>query len=290
MGRFLTVVMLSSLAITQSSFASVQSEQNADAPSASNAESAPRGLSALPPMPHGKSTVIGGIIRDVDPVRDQITLKVFGGRPVKILFDERTQIYRDGVKTPLRDLHPEDHASVETVLDGTTVFALSIHMLSRSPVGECQGQVLNYNPATGELTVSAALSREPIQLRVPPGTAIVRLGQAASASTQLGPSDLVKGTLISVKFVSGNDGRGVASQVAILATPGSAFVFSGNITFLDLHSGLLALIDPRDGKDYKISFDPVHFPISRDLHQGEHVIVTASFDGVRYAATAIMVK
>ncbi len=234
--------------------------------------------------------MIGGAIRNVDPVRDQLTLKVFGGRTMKILFDERTQVYRDGIKTPLRDLRPDRHASVETVLDGTDVFALSIHTISRPPEGEYQGQVLNYNPGTGELAVSSVLSREPIKLRVPAGTPVVRTGQAASSATHTDLSDIVKGTLISVKFEADNKGGGVASQIAILAAPGSTFVFSGNITFLDLHSEQLVLVDPRDGKSYKLFFDPARFPMSHDLHQGAHVTVTANFDGAKYVAIAIAIK
>ena len=80
-------------------------------------------------------------------------------------------------KNSSTDLGPEDHASIETVLDGTNVFALSIHMLSQSPEGECQGQILNYDPSTGELTLSDVLSREPIKLRVPAGTSVVRWGK-----------------------------------------------------------------------------------------------------------------
>ena len=140
-------------------------------------------------MPQGKSTVIGGAIRGVDRVRDQFTLNVFGGRTLKVLFDERTQVYRDGLKGALRDLRAGDHVSVETVLDGTTVFARSIHLLSVLPEGECQGQVLNYDPGDRELTVRDVLSREPVELRVPAGTAIVRQGQAASASADIGSSD-----------------------------------------------------------------------------------------------------
>jgi hypothetical protein len=291
MGRFLAVVMISSLAIAQSRLAVAQPEQNDGTQSALNTESV---SSTLPPIPKGKSTVMGGEIHDVDPVRDQFTLKVFGGGAVKILYDERTQVYRDGIKTPLRDLRSQDHASVETVLDGTNVFALSIHMLSQSPAGEAQGQVLSYNSGTGELAVSDALSRDPIKLLVPAGTPIVRQGQDAFSDANRGPSDLVsdlvRGTLISVEFKSNNEGRGVASHIAILATPGSAFVFSGNITFLDLHSGLLALVDPRDNKSYQISFDTARYPVSRDLHEGEHITVTANFDGARYVASAITVN
>jgi len=246
-------------------------------------------------MPRGKSTVIGGSIRGVDRVRDQLTLDVFGGRKLKVLFDERTQIYRDGIKSSLRDLRTGDHVSVETVLDGTTVFARSIRMLSALLEGECQGQVMSYDPGNRELTVRDALSRQPVKFRVPAGTAVVRQGQAASSvanlgSADLGAGDLVAGTLISVTFQSDNEGHGVASQLVILATPGTAFVFVGNVASLDLHSGLLVVVDPRDDKRYDVFFDAARFPVSRDLHEGADVTVTADFDGARYVASAITVN
>lgn len=244
----------------------------------------------LPPRPKGKTTVIGGAIGDVDPVRDELTLKVFGGRPIKVLYDERTQIFQDGIKTPLRDLHATGHASVETVLDGTQIFAVSIHMLKHAPTGECQGQVVNYNPATGELAVSSALSHEPIQLRVPSGAHFVRVGQAAASAGMPGPADLVKGTLVSVEFESQNQGQGIARQVAILATPGSSFVFTGKIIYLDLHSNVLVLTDPRDNTSHKIFFDADRFPVSQHLREGSQVRVTANFNGSGYDATDIQLK
>ena len=290
MGCFLAAIMLTSLAIAQPFFASAKSEQNTATQAASRTESAPNDVPALPSIPPGKSTVMGGKIHDVDPVRDQFTLNIFGGRPVKVLYDERTQVYRDGARIPLRDLRSNDHASVETVLDGTKVFALRIHMLSQSPEGECQGQVLDYNPESRELTVSDAVSREPIKLHVPPATPIVRGGQDAFSSAGHGSSDLVRGALIQVKFESGNNGRGVASHIAILATPGSVFVFTGDVSVLDVHSGLLVLVDPREDKSYQIFFDSARLSVSRELHEGAHVTVRANFDGNRYVASAITVN
>ena len=248
------------------------------------------GPPGLPPLPSGRSTVIGGAIRGVDRVRDQFTLNVFGGRTLKVLFDARTQVYRDGLKGALRDLRAGDHISVETVLEGTSVFARSIHLLSALPEGECQGQVLNYDPVSRELTVRDVLSREPVKLRVPAGTVFVRQGQAASASMDVGSSELSKGTLVSVKFHSDNNGQGVVSQIAILATPGTAFVFVGNVVFLDLHSGLLALVDPRDERRYEVFFDSARFPMSREIHEGADVTLTADFDGSRYVARAITIN
>jgi Domain of unknown function (DUF5666) len=291
MGRLLAVVILSSVAFAQSvSSVGSKSAQEQRVQAASTPESAFGSPTRLPPMPLGKSTVIGGAIGAVDRVRDQFTLNVFGGRTLKVLFDERTQVYRDGLRSTLRDLRPGDHVSVETVLDGTTVFARSIHLLSAVPEGECQGQVLNYNPGDRELTVRDVLSRQPVKLQVPAGTSIVRQGQADSASPDSGFSSLTRGALISVKFQSDNKGHGVASKIAILAVPGAAFVFVGNVTFLDLRSGLLVLVDPRDDKRYEVSFDSARFPISHELHEGVDLTVTAAFDGARYVAHKIAIN
>jgi len=244
-------------------------------------------LSTLPPVPRGKSTIMGGEIRSVDPVRDELTLKVFGQHPMKILFDERTQVFRDGNKITLRDLGPADHASVQTLLDGTAVYALSIHMLSQSPAGEFQGRVLNFNPDTRELEISSAMVREPIKLLVPANTPISRVGQPAFTLAQPGSSDLAKGTLVSVQFESSKQGQGVANQISILATLGAEFTFYGNISALDLHSGVLVLVDPRDQMTYQISFEAGRLKASKSLHVGDHVTVAADFDGSRYVASAI---
>jgi hypothetical protein len=291
MGRLLAVAVLSSLAFGQSaSSAGEKSAQLQGGQAASTPESALGRSPGLPPLPSGRSTVVGGAIRGVDRVRDQFTLNVFGGRTLKVLFDARTQVYRDGLKGAPRDLRAGDHISVETVLEGTSVFARSIHLLSSLPEGECQGQVLNYDPVNRELTVRDVLSREPVKLRVPAGTVFARQGQAASASMDVGASELSRGTLVSVKFHSDNNGQGVVSQIAILATPGTAFVFVGNVVFLDLRSGLLALVDPRDQRRYEVFFDSARFPMSREIHEGADVTLTADFDGSRYVAKAITIN
>lgn len=285
MRHLLMVTILGGLAFAQQP-ATVQPNPTHEvaAQVASNMEAPAVFLPDLPGMPHGKSTVIGGSIRNVDGVRDQLTLNIFGGRSMKVLYDARTQVYRDGQKVALRDLRTGEHVSVETMLDGTTVFARSIHMLSKMPEGESQGQVVSYDRSTGELEVRDSLSPEPIKLHIAPSTQIVRQGQESTSG------DLVAGTLISIQFQADNDGKNVASKIAVLATPGSAFVFTGRVVFLDLHTGILALVDPRDDKRYEVSFDPGHFPINRDVHEGSLVTVTANFDGVRYAASALTVS
>jgi Domain of unknown function (DUF5666) len=280
MALFLAALMLGAMTPAQAS-ATAATPQAGD--SAARIE---RPNDLLAP-PKGKTTVIGGTISSVDPVTDVLMLKVFGGKRMKIFFDERTQVYRDGAKSSLRDLHTNDRASVETLLDGTTVFARSIHMLSQAPEGECQGQVISYDSGAGLLTVNEALSNEPIRLHIPASTEIRREGQAAADSGTPGTSDLVKGALIRAEFQPDNKGQGIASRIAILAKPGEVLSFNGTVSFLDLRSSQFAVLDTNNGQSYKISFDPAGFPTAHDLHEGSMVKVTAEFDGSRYQARSI---
>ena len=289
MARFLTLMMLTNAMVLPVTLAFAGQTQTAPAATAETSQQAAPSPYTIPPRPSGKSTVIGGAIHNIDPVRDQFTLKIFGGKSMKILFDERTQVYKDGKRTPLRSMHTDDHASVETILDGTKVFALSIHVLSQLPEGERQGQIVDFNPASRELTVSDAVGKGPLKLRLTPDATIVRTGQATGGQGG-GVSDLVKGALISVNFKSDNQGHGLATQVSVLATPGSTFVFTGNITFLDLRAKVLVVADPSNDKTYKISFDPDRLPITRDLHEGQQATVTATFQSTGYVANTIAVQ
>jgi hypothetical protein len=245
---------------------------------------------ALPPAPGGTTTVVGGTIQNLDLVRDQFSLALYGQRAMKILFDERTQVYRDGVKIPLRELRPEVHASVQTTLDGSNVFAVSIHILTIAPEGECRGRVLNFNSRTGELEVSTALSPEPVKLLVPPDATIVREGQPAFTSKSSGRNDLVAGALVAATFRSRQNSKDVVSQITILAIPGSSFLFEGTISSLDLSVGLLNVVNPKDGKNYDIHFRSQRMPESGKLHLGESVTVRAFYNGTQYEAAEITAR
>lgn len=214
-------------------------------------------------------------------------LNIYGQHPMKVLFDERTQVYRDGVKIPLHDLGPADHASVQTALDGTHIFAMSVHILSSIPQGQYRGRVLRFDESTGELRLDASPAPQPFTVLVPGNLTIVRKGQSAFVQEGGGRGDLRPGALVNVTFGSGSGAVGVASQVEVLAVPGASFIFSGNIDALDVGSGSLTLVDAHDQKSYQISFMPSAFPIARKLHVGQSVRITASFDGSSYLASGI---
>lgn len=264
--------------------------QASPAQASPTAAGASSGASTLPAAPKGKSTVIGGEIRSIDAVRDQFTLKVFGGKPVKILFDERTQVYDNGKRIRVLDLQPSQHASVETTLDGTKIFALRIHTLSDLPEGETQGRVASYNMQTGELTLDAASLKEPIVLRVPADVQVQSIGQHAAEGKQSALSNITRGSLVDVSFKSGAKGHGVATHIDILATPGASFEFTGTLSSLDAHTGHLSIIDPQDDQTYQVVYNPAQLHISGDLHQGSRVKVDTTFDGTNYVASQITIE
>jgi len=291
--RFFAVVLLGGLAGSVSAAPlAAQAPAGQTAPQADSSQhgETPADAPHLPAAPKGKSTILGGEIRKVDPVRDVLTLKAYGQKPVKIWFDERTQIFLDGKKIPLRELKAADHASVQTILDGVNVFALSVHILSKSPEGDYQGHVLSYNPQTTELLLSSVDTRQPMKLMVPTTAIVERQGQPSFVAGKGGFADLVKGSLVTAKFETDNAGHGVASRITVLATPGAEFVFIGNVTGLDTAAGTFVLVDPRDDKSYQISFNPGSLPASQGLKLGQHVNVTTSFDGSAYVAKSLTVE
>ena len=216
----------------------------------------------LPAPPRGKSSVIGGEIVSVNPVRDSFRLKVFGGKPLQILYDERTQVFRDGVRVGVLTLHPYDHASVETRLDGTRVFAMRIHMLSQLPDGECRGTVSQYDSRSGDLKISVE-THQTTTVRVPPGTPVVQVGEDPANAPHGETYNFAPGMQVDVKFNGGVGGTRVATQVNIPASRGSGYVFSGRLTFFDLHSGQLVVANLRDNQTYEVAFDPGAVPCER---------------------------
>jgi hypothetical protein len=296
MRRLILVNMVGGIALAVVAFAAASPAQPSASHSAGDASdssvrpAATNELPPMPPLPTGESTILGGAIRNIDPVLDQFTLNIVAGRPITIRFDERTKLFRDGKNIPLRELSPADHTAVQTALDGTHVFAESIHILSKAPQGECQGVVRSFSPGSGKLDVDSDLSPGPVKFFVPANAPIVRVGQPEFASAHSGLPDLRTGSLVAITFAPDLGGRAVASHITVLAVPGSRFIFGGNVSYLDLASGSLVLVDSRDGKSYRIYFNPYRFPSVSRLHLGDNVTVTASFNGARYLASAITIN
>jgi hypothetical protein len=92
-----------------------------------------------------------------------------------------------------------------------------------------------------------------------------------------------------VKFESDNRGKGLAREISVLAAPGATFLFSGELVSLDIGRGALVVVDPRTNQRYQIFFDPTRDPASK-LRAGQHVRVSADYDGTRYTATDVAIE
>jgi hypothetical protein len=241
-------------------------------------------MNAIPPLPAGKVTLLGGTIQKVDHIRDRLTLEVFGGGRMAVLFDERTRVFLDGKSATLDDLKNGERTYVDTTLDGTQIFARSIRIAGKLPTGQSSGQIVDYQPGKGVLIVRDTISPEPVKMRLA-GDAVILQGDRNVA-----PAELKPGTLVSLAFTPGSGEAPVVRQVSILALPGASFVFSGRIEHLDLRRGLLVVVDPRDNKSYEVYFDPSARHLAHDLRQGADVTVQATFDGRRYQSREIAVN
>ncbi len=238
-------------------------------------------LPDLPSLPPAKASLIGGTIQKLDRVRDELTVQVFGGGKMRIFFDTRTHIYQGADQASTSDLHQGDRVYVDTILDGSAIFAKTIRLKTTGSAGESQGIVTSYRSDKGELVLRDVLSPRPLKIRLTPQTHIVHGDHTASAG------ELVSGTLVAVKFGSQQDGRDVAREVSVLAVPGASFTFTGRVTGLDLRLGLLVLTSSTDNKSYEIYFDPAVVAADDSLRQAADVTVLTRFDGSRYMARSV---
>jgi hypothetical protein len=240
-------------------------------------------LPDLPALPRAKASLIGGTIQKVDRIRDQLTVQVFGGGKMKLAFDPRTHIYQGSMPGSALDLRPGDRVYVDTILDGSTIFARNIRLAKAAAGGMSQGVVMSYRAEKNELIVRDLLSPDPVKLHLTPNTQIVENGRAAFAR------QLVPGTLVEVSFAAQKNDRD-AQQVSILAVPGADFTFAGQVTLLDLRIGLLVLTSATDHKSYEIYLDPSVITFDERLHPGADVTTVANFNGSRYVARTLTVN
>jgi hypothetical protein len=235
----------------------------------------------LPPVPPNKATLVGGTLERLDRVRDQVTVKVFGGGRVKVLFDPRTRVFRGQKEVTIADLKQGERIYLDTMLDGDTVFARNIRLSAEAASGQSQGILQKHEG--DELTIRDGLAPLPVRIRVTPTTKFLRDGRSVSASA------LVTGALISVNFAAQGNGHSVAREISILALPGTRYTFIGQVVHIDLRTGLLVLNSSIDHKTYEIYLNPQTTP-DDNLQTGANVTIMANFENSRYVARSLSVN
>lgn len=243
-------------------------------------EAAPDPLLDVPPLPNTEVTLVGGVVTSIDRVRNKLSVEAFGGKKMKFVFDERTHIYRDGVETTQLGIKKGDRVYVDTQLDGTQVFARNIRVENKSGPADAAGQVLSYDASNGTLVLRDQLSSEPVSFRLTNKTAFEGRGSTA---------DLVPGALVKLTFAPDSSDRGSVQRVQIAAKPGETFTFVGEVTFLDISRGVLAIRNQADNKTYEVKFNPSS-PDSGALRVGSEATITAAFDGSGYASRSVAVR
>jgi hypothetical protein len=236
-----------------------------------------------PPVPRTTTTMVGGTISKIDRMRNRMTVHVFGGSHWTVNFDERTHIFHNGAETTQLALKKGERVYVDTQLDNNRhdIFARNIRVGVAALPADADGQIIAVDPKHNELTLRDALNSVPVRFAVDPETRI------SKGQTPVSFKDVTPGTLVHVRFSASSPNRGLAREVSIVATPGAVFTFSGKVTFLDLHRGLLALQNSTDDRNYEIHFTPEVVTNRSNLGVGRDVLVRATFEGTRYTAQSV---
>ena len=248
-----------------------------------DAQHEPDPLLDPPPLPKGKVTLVGGTVKSVDRIRNRVVIQPFGGGTMKMNFDERTHIYRDGVETTQLGIHKGDRVYVDTMFDGSAVFARNIRVRSNSQPAHAEGQVVSFDEQSGMLVLRDRLTSQPVSLRASGNTVVTVGGKAGTIA------DLKPGSIVTVRFSPYRANSGSATEIAIAAVPGTVFTFSGKVTNLDLRSGVISVENRTDDKTYDINFNITQVAQRDALSIGSDVTVQAVFQGDGYLAQSVTV-
>lgn len=235
----------------------------------------------VPPLPAGKTTLVGGRVSKIDGVHNWLGVKVFGGGKWTIAFDERTHFYRDGAETTFEKVKKGDRVYVDTMLDGHRIFARNVHIVTKTGPAHARGQVTAFN--NGVITLRDTLSARPVDFRVDNETQVKRNGEPSSIS------EVQPGSLVIVQFAPDNASAGVAREITILAAPGQAVTLAGKVMNIDLSNNQIAVENRTDNQTYEIALDG-HQQIPPNMMVGSEVTVATTFDGKGYKANRISVE
>ena len=232
----------------------------------------------LPPLPQNTVTLIGGTVVSVDEIMNRMVVQPFGGKQkMNVKFDSRTHFYRDGKPIGEREIKQGERIYLDSMLNGSRVFAKNIWIRSSVESGVGQGQILDFDSRKEILTVRDELSSQPLKMHLSPSTVIRKGTQAASAN------DLVQGALVSLTFGPQRQ----LQQVTVLATPGTNFTFAGRVTYVDMSRKMIAIDNRTDRKKYDVYVSAIPENVLREIREGEDVNVSAVFDGNQYDARSV---
>jgi len=232
----------------------------------------------LPPLPRNEVTLIGGTVVRLDEIMNRMVVQPFGGKQkMNVAFDTRTHFYQDGKAITEREIKQGQRIYLDTMLNGSKVFAKTIWIQTAVESGVGQGQIIDFDDGKQVLTVRDELSSQPLKMRLSSG-AVIRKGEQPASR-----SDLVQGALVALTFGPQRE----VQQVTVLATPGTAFTFSGRVTYVDMSRKMIAIDNRSDRQKYDVSVNAIPQSVLRQVREGSEVSLSAVFDGNQYDARSL---
>jgi hypothetical protein len=277
---FLLKATLTSALVAQAGWAQLSSSAPTK-PAMATHSTEPDSLLDLPPLPKGQASLVGGTVARMDPIRDEFSVRPFGGGNVTIRLDVRTLVLRGTSHDSLRELRPGLRVYVDTIVLEGQLFAKTVRIEADPGGGELTGSVVAYDSAKQLLTISDAMSSQALTLRFRRDTQIYSGGQPASAAR------LAAGDLVQIAFRSASAGPSILQKVEILARPGSSFTFEGKIEVVDLRDRHLTLAKDKSDDTFEVALDSLAPEAALRLREGMNVLVRARFDGRRYQAESV---
>ena len=234
-----------------------------------------------PPLPKGAVSLMGGTVATVDPIRDRIVLRAFGGRDVTIDFDTRTQVLRGSTAVSSREIRPGTRIYADTIMIAGRVFAKTVRLEANGAAGETEGQIMEYNGTKQLLRVRDSISHEPVLVRLTSSSQLMLGGGPASTTS------LLEGTVVAIRFHASAEGPSEAERIDILAQPGSSYTFTGTIAVVDLHDEHMTLVEPEHQNTFEVALGSLPQQSKANLRTGMQVTVRARFDGHKYLAESV---
>jgi hypothetical protein len=228
-------------------------------------------------LPRGKTSLVRGVLKRLDPVHDQLLIRAFGGGDVRVAFDPRTQMLAGNERRPFTSLPVGSVVSVDTVMDGGKLFAVSVRA-GTSTASEMDGQVVRYDAAKSQLTLRDPMSPENFSVKITSSSVLLNEGKATSAQ------NLVAGTLVRAWFSGAQ--RNV-TKLEILAEPGHSFTFQGKVIAVDLRARVLSLSNDTDDSIRELAINSLNSDSLGLLKENANVRIVAEFDGERYKVRSL---
>jgi hypothetical protein len=225
----------------------------------------------------GKVSLVRGVLKQIDPIHDQLIVRTFGGGDVRIGFDGRTKLSPESAGMHVTGIRTGSVVSVDTALQDGKLFASAVRV-GASSTAELNGQIVGFDPTRSRLTVRDPISPENIVVRVGPDTIITQADKSAT------PQALLPGALVTVSFSSPDK---TAKHIEVLAERGGFFTFRGRILAIDLRARTLSLSNDTDQSLRELAFGSLDSQSLSLLREGDNVTIQAEFDGDRYNVRSV---